>query len=80
MTCTEAMAVPIMEPLSRAHPETVMEPKRTDPASGESMATSGGRFEVETLMVAEPTCGRLPESVADTVMVWVPEESPLVLS
>src|SRR5690242_1082559 len=79
-TCTTDIGVPTVVALSMAHPEMLAIPDSTDPATGESMATSGGSLDVVTDTLEEPTSGKGSLSVADTVMVWGPEASPVVFS
>jgi len=81
-TCTLEIAVPTVEVLSIAQPETVTVPETVEPEAGESMNTEGGTAAPTTVIVtlAEPVSGELAESVAVTVMVWDPAVSVAVFS
>jgi hypothetical protein len=70
-TCTLLIAVPTVEALSIAQPETVTVPDMVAPGAGASMWTDGitAALPTVTVTLVEPASGGLAESVAVTVMV-----------
>jgi hypothetical protein len=81
-TCTLPIAVPTVEALSIAQPESVTVPETVAPGAGASMWTDGITTALPTVTVTldERVSGGLAESMAETVIVCDPAVSVAVFS
>ena len=81
-TCTLLIAVPTVDALSMAQPESVTVPETVAPGAGASMWTDGITTALPTVTVTldEPVSGGLAESMAETVIVCDPAVSVAVFS